>query len=403
MSNSLKKLEAENGSEAEQQKHRHREIPVSLGKPSLRLRMEAYYSLVAPDIIADQEAWRSKFDLIYEKFGGSHEKERRLAAKLAKKYGATTVKLLLAESVETKQSTAPRIDTAEKQSEEWYCLKQNEENSGVIDMLSRNFDPVAALGASDKQVAKANPWLLQTGPMLDYVDQFRIHLPSCDPLRRLPSRRQRQRSNEESSQNDGKRPKNLSAFASLAAPHEIGPLSLLYTAFVNRQRIRIVIRYVNGIRGTLTGYLIAFDKHFNMILRDVDEVYSPRNVSSESTLSNVDREVHRRQDGGSGKSSGHAGEWSARRRRMKQIMVRGDNVVTVYKEESERSVWPRTSKSPAKSMYQTVTTKIPTENRVGTPGSLGFAIEQERWQRQGNKRQRHENWSGGQQERQWRR
>lgn len=301
------------------QQQRH-QIPVSLGKPSLRLRMEAYYSLVAPDIIADETAWRSKFELIYEKFGGTYEKERLLASKLAKKYGAT-VKLLLAESVVAKRGASSRVDTAEKRDENWYTLRDNEKDSGVLDFMSNNFDPLAALAASDTDVSKANPWL-QTGPMLDHVDQFRTQLPSCDPLRRLPVANRKRSRQEDTSVDNSKRPKKLSAFAALAAGHEKGPMSLLHEAFIKRQRVRIVIRYVNGIRGTLTGFLLAFDKHFNMLLRDVDEVYSPRNVSSEPSLSNVERELKRRQSAGLIGSQQERGEWSVRQRHMKQMMVR---------------------------------------------------------------------------------
>lgn len=368
----------------ESHSQQQRQIPVSLGKPSLRLRMEAYYSLVAPDLIADETLWREKFDLIYEKFGGTYEKERLLATKLAKKYGST-VKLLLAESVVAKQSSAARVDTAEKREEEWYTLRENEKNSGMLDFSSPNFDPVAALAASDDNaVAKANPWfLMQGGPILDHVDQFRTHLPSCDPLRRLPVVASRKRGREENSSADS-RPKKLSAFAALAADHEKGPLSLLHTAFVKRHRVRVVIRYVNGIRGTLTGYLLAFDKHFNMLLRDVDEVYSPRNVSTAPSLSNVERELQRRQSATTVSNLGN-GEWSVRQRHMKQMMVRGDNVVIVYKAESERSAWPRTSKSPPQSMYQTgkSTSNVPPERRVGTPGSLVYAYERHKRQERG--------------------
>jgi len=49
---------------------RQTEIPISLGKPSLRQRMEAYYKLVNPEAIQDQEKWRATFHQIYEKFGG---------------------------------------------------------------------------------------------------------------------------------------------------------------------------------------------------------------------------------------------------------------------------------------------------------------------------------------------
>ena len=36
---------------------RQQQIAVSLGKPSLRLRMESYYTLIQPDIIADQKRY----------------------------------------------------------------------------------------------------------------------------------------------------------------------------------------------------------------------------------------------------------------------------------------------------------------------------------------------------------
>jgi len=54
------------------------------------------------------------------------------------------------------------------------------------------------------------------------------------------------------------------------------PLSLLYSIYHTRQRIRVSIRYIDSIRGNSTGYVLTFDKHFSMILRDVDEVYTSR-------------------------------------------------------------------------------------------------------------------------------
>jgi small nuclear ribonucleoprotein (snRNP)-like protein len=335
--------------------------------------LEAYYSLVAPDVLWDPVAWRSKFDLIYDKFGGAHEKERRLAVKLEKKYGST-VKLLLAESVITDRT--PNIDTAKKQDEEWYKLRPNEELSGILDFTSSDFDPVTALAASENDVTNLNPWIASF-PLLDHIDQFRTQLPECDPLRRLPTvSRKRDRESENASSESKKPPKQLPAFGQLAADYETGPFCVLHTAFVNRQRIRVLIRYVNGIRGTLTGYLIAFDKHFNMILKDVNEVYSP--CFSSSNLSNVERELRRRQTAVMYNDQQY--EWSVRERHMKQMMVRGDNVVMVYKAEEEQSAWPRTSKSPDGSIYRKK--EVPSESRLGTPGSLIYAYHRRQRQKE---------------------
>ena len=46
---------------------RQRHIPLSLGKASLRLRLEAYYSLIAPATVSDRTVWLPIYDQIYDK------------------------------------------------------------------------------------------------------------------------------------------------------------------------------------------------------------------------------------------------------------------------------------------------------------------------------------------------
>lgn len=53
-----------------------------------------------------------------------------------------------------------------------------------------------------------------------------------------------------------------------------GPMSLLQRCMNDRIRIKVLTRNMAGIRGYCVGYLLAFDKHFNMALEDVTEVWT---------------------------------------------------------------------------------------------------------------------------------
>lgn len=55
-----------------------------------------------------------------------------------------------------------------------------------------------------------------------------------------------------------------------------GPLSMLERAVRQRRRVRIVVRERHAIRGAVTGVVVAFDMHFNLVLgkaviRDIGE------------------------------------------------------------------------------------------------------------------------------------
>ncbi|CAM9323696.1 unnamed protein product, partial [Discosporangium mesarthrocarpum] len=54
----------------------------------------------------------------------------------------------------------------------------------------------------------------------------------------------------------------------------IGPYSLLHRLHKEKRYSSVMVRRVNSIRGTCTGLIRAFDKHMNILLADVTEVYT---------------------------------------------------------------------------------------------------------------------------------
>jgi len=345
--------------------------------------LEAYYSLIAPDTIADETSWRKRFEQIYEKYGGTVDGEAKLAKKLAKKYG-NNVRLLLTTSTAAPKSSstasgngttiaassATQSRVANRR-EEWYSLTSSELNSGDISFVSSAFDPQAALSADTSIVLKANPFVARA-PLIDNLSKFRRQLPSEDPQHLLPTRRFATAAAAAGAQHEA-----ASATAAAAATHKIpipgafaaladrfdkGPFALLRDIHTKKQRVRVMVRYVDCIRGTLTGYVLAFDKHFNMILRDVDEVYSSRATKIRGSeggsrvdgkLSNVEIEVKRRTCFlGVGRNKSASTSLSKdnnddgvllKRRHFQQMLVRGDCVVMIWRGDEERSAFPPAS------------------------------------------------------------
>lgn len=424
--------------------------PVSLGKPSLRHRLESYYSLVAPDAIANRDEWARKFDIIYNKYGGCHDKETKLANKLANKYGRQ-VRLLVApphSSMRNRQqqqfwrSLNQRDSNEDVHDEQHYKIDHDRMNSKILDFTSPEFDPFYALTAPERLVTEANAFIFPSSSSsslsvskLDNISKFRALLPKCDPQRLDPSSHHSNKpksdqkaiiSDNNNEQQDGKKKQQqqrVPMFLAMTAKYEhksSGPLSLLYSILSNRQRVRVMVRYIDCIRGTLTGYLIAFDKHFNMILKDVDEVYGSRvtrdvgavEVAGGGSSSSGGGTGQRQQEAAAAVSkptleaqrrrcypkdgSGGPGP-SVKQRYFNQLMVRGDNVVMVWKPEAERSMHPHTNKSPAKSSYATTDPNYANgvggvdncESRIGTPGSLYYALQKWQSQNNGNGRKRH--------------
>jgi len=126
----------------------------------------------------------------------------------------------------------------------------------------------------------------------------------------------------------------------------VGPLALLKSLFFKKCRVKVLIRRAAGVRGICTGFLRAFDKHFNMFMVDVNEEYSrfewrrsseTRNTQCEHSISSGVLESAATTSGASGASTRESSSSSTTRRlvearrtrHVNQLFIRGDNVVLV--------------------------------------------------------------------------
>jgi small nuclear ribonucleoprotein (snRNP)-like protein len=62
------------------------------------------------------------------------------------------------------------------------------------------------------------------------------------------------------------------------------PLQLLYDLMKEKARVRVLVRRRTSIRGSVDGYLVGFDRFWNLLLKDCDEEFIPNHFVSCSTV-----------------------------------------------------------------------------------------------------------------------
>ena len=83
-------------------------------------------------------------------------------------------------------------------------------------------------------------------------------------------------------------------------------------------RVGVVTRHLRGVRGVVSGTVMEWDKHMNMLLRDCHESYT---------------ELHVFRCGRTGRTRRKQKHFT---RRMKHIFLKGDSVVLVHKMDAVR-------------------------------------------------------------------
>ena len=111
-----------------------------------------------------------------------------------------------------------------------------------------------------------------------------------------------------------------------------GPLSVLKTYMEEGSRLKVTTRGVQGVRGVATGFLLAFDKHWNLALGDVEEEFTKRRRRKVAALGQEVREEEAR-EWRVGESLVRVVERRRKvdlcRRHTPQVLLRGEHVVMV--------------------------------------------------------------------------
>jgi len=94
----------------------------------------------------------------------------------------------------------------------------------------------------------------------------------------------------------------------------VGPFGWLGDCVRDGRLVRIVTRHKRGIRGEAIGKIVAFDKHLNMVLRDVNETYHVRLMEEKQC-----------KDGGTASRP----VLEKRRRKLPNVFLTGKSIVMV--------------------------------------------------------------------------
>lgn len=274
-------------------------------RTTLWARLVVYYAQHMPDKLTDKG--------IAEIIGRYSDKEAELSARLKKKYADPLPKFVTEEVFQRVRTSFGLIDpegrAAGGEGNELPTGPVGVTAEQLLDFRSPHFDPILALRARRLDLPVPN------ATRLDNISMFRTLLPPDHPDYVVKG--------EKKSADVVKAPRRSATEAPTGDPLMLimemtgatGPHSLLLRLVKEKRRACVMVRSVAAVRGICSGLIKAFDKHFNIVLMDVTEVYTSRAILAKGT-----------------------GEGTVQcERYLKQLLIRGDNVVLCWEEKGKKN------------------------------------------------------------------
>ncbi|KAL0276026.1 UNVERIFIED_CONTAM: hypothetical protein PYX00_003704 [Menopon gallinae] len=165
-----------------------------------------------------------------------------------------------------------------------------DEDGSKYDVNSPNFDPVLALYSDRVAIPRPDALILDNVAKFDFLfskcpkdspvkldellKQTKQVKEECQPTtsKELAAPRQGSEETVQTKPRKTRRPRNVLTRISNAS----GPLAFLRDCMEKRIRVKVWTRNAAGIRGYCLGFVVAFDRHWNLAMADVKEVWSRR-------------------------------------------------------------------------------------------------------------------------------
>lgn len=151
----------------------------------------------------------------------------------------------------------------------------------TLDVTSSKFDPLKAL------YAPKLPLTVPDAPIYDNVSKFYSMklAPKKEPTRKkVPKETEPSTSGERKflpHQMPVSAPRHQRPMRTVLTRMEsvTGPLAVLRECVTSQIRIKVITRSMNGIRGYCEAFVVAFDRHWNLALKDIREVWTRKKKS----------------------------------------------------------------------------------------------------------------------------
>ncbi|CAI9738715.1 Hypothetical predicted protein [Octopus vulgaris] len=158
--------------------------------------------------------------------------------------------------------------------------EKSEEVEGELDFESPNFNALLALRLGNVTVPYPNIKTLNNlaeyRSLVTRTSAVKKHVAStsadgCESGQPIPANDPDPAPEEPAEKQQSRHKRNL--FTRMETHDQVGPLSLLRRCVYEKHRVKVWTRSAGYIRGFCQGFIVAYDKHLNMAMIDVDETY----------------------------------------------------------------------------------------------------------------------------------